>query len=215
MPDCRHRGRVQWRNIVRVVFGVAGVFDRVKVLRLHLHPRQVRSPSALRRYSAVTKNKPTEKEQRCTNCRSDGFLTSTLRIFRDEGRNRCTRPVLACAAFSRGTVLGRLADEPGGIIVRWGTEPKLKTRSRRQSNTRLSNRRFCVCWTIRKFSRKSSPCSAVGSGKSDTNKRPSNSLRRISPNSIYRLLTTDWPEGPEVRIPVPFKAAICADRRHR
>ena len=25
-------------------------------------------------------------------------------------------------------------------------------------HTRLSNRRYCVCWTIRKFNRKSSPC---------------------------------------------------------
>jgi len=37
---------------------------------------------------------------------------------------------------------------------------------------RLANRRYCVCWTIRKFSRKSSPYYAAGSEKIQGNKRP-------------------------------------------
>ena len=60
--------------------------------------------------------------------------------------------------FCTVTAPGRSTDEGQAISCAWRIKPKLKTRSRRPSNTRLSNRRFCAFWTIRKFSRKSSPC---------------------------------------------------------
>jgi len=65
-------------------------------------------------------------------------------------------------------------------MLKCKTEPELTKRSKRQSNTKLSNKLYCACWTIHRYSRNSSPYCSVTLGQVQGEKDPYKRKREIN-----------------------------------